>query len=108
MKSKILTLIIGILIGAVITTGVFLIINNNNKSNNNGRQGRPDMSQMGNFTPGENMQGMPGEKGERPNGNGKQDSTQNNNGTTQQNENAQQAPNQNTSTETNTSSEQNS
>ena len=33
MKKQILTLIIGILIGAIITTGVFLVIKSNEKSN---------------------------------------------------------------------------
>ena len=38
MKKQILTLIIGILIGAIITTGVFLMIKSNEKNN------MPDMS----------------------------------------------------------------
>ena len=33
MKNQLLTLIIGILIGSIITTGVFLIIKSNEKSN---------------------------------------------------------------------------
>lgn len=53
MKDKILMLIIGILLGAVITAGCFLIFspkeNNPNKDMNN----RPE---MGNFVPGEKQQ----------------------------------------------------
>lgn len=64
MKEKILMLIIGILIGAIITTGVFLILNQNNSSS----QGRGQMGNrpegMGNFTPGD-MNSIPqGGRGE--------------------------------------------
>ena len=60
MKNKILTFIIGVLVGAIITTGVFLIINNS--KSNNGMQGGPrgDMQQMG----------TPPEKPDGDNGNG--------------------------------------
>ena len=50
MKEKILTLVIGALIGAIITTGVFLIINKNNAASNNQMQnGRRHIQQRGNF-----------------------------------------------------------
>ncbi|MDR0978451.1 MAG: hypothetical protein LBL91_00660 [Lachnospiraceae bacterium] len=48
MKDKILYLIIGILIGAIITTGVFLVINN---GNNNASQNGINRSNRGNFDP---------------------------------------------------------
>ena len=65
MKDKILMLIIGALIGAVITAGCFLIFNKNTSSSNN-MQGGPggNGQSMGNFTPGE----MP--SGGGPNGKG--------------------------------------
>lgn len=65
MKKEILMLIIGILIGAVITTGIFLVLKSNDSSNANdmerGMNGRPDMD--GNFVMDENMRG-----GNMPNG----------------------------------------
>ena len=44
MKDKILMLIIGILLGAVIASGCFLLFENSN-SNREGFEGRPDMNQ---------------------------------------------------------------
>ena len=44
MKEKVLYLIIGVLLGAIVTTGVFMIINKNDSKNaetNNFRNGRP-------------------------------------------------------------------
>ena len=38
MKDKILMLIVGILIGAIITTGVFLVVNKNQQNNQNNQQ----------------------------------------------------------------------
>jgi len=54
MKNKILTLIIGMLIGSIITSGVFLIVKPNSKNN------QPDFSKM----PAD-FSGM--KDGERPN-----------------------------------------
>jgi gas vesicle protein len=51
MKDKIIMLIIGILIGAVITAGCFLIFKNNSNQSDNGQ--RRNGQSMGNFTPGE-------------------------------------------------------
>ena len=49
MKSKILTLIIGIVIGAVITAGGFIIYNKvNGNPMNKGKGGMRDMKQMTN------------------------------------------------------------
>lgn len=54
MKDKILMLIIGILIGAVITAGCFLVFTKNSTgTNQNG-----NMPEMGNFVPGEKPNGM--------------------------------------------------
>ena len=47
MKKQILTLIIGILIGAIITTAVFLIL----KGNTNNRGNRGEMPSMGGSFP---------------------------------------------------------
>ena len=52
MKDKILTLIIGILIGAIIATGVFLIL----KGNSGGNQMRTPPSMNEDFEKGENFQ----------------------------------------------------
>ncbi len=52
MKDKILMLIIGALIGAIITAGCFLIFGNKNYNQFDGK-GPGGQSQMGNFTPGE-------------------------------------------------------
>lgn len=66
MKEKILTLIIGVLVGAIITTGVFLIINTNQSKDQNGMmRGEPGRMQEQidpNFGPGD----MP--SGEKPQG----------------------------------------
>ena len=51
MKDKIIMLIIGVLIGAVITAGCFLIFKNNSSQNSNDQ--RRNGQSMGNFTPGE-------------------------------------------------------
>lgn len=52
MKDKILMLIVGILIGAIITTGVFLVLNQNRGFN--GQRPSGDMpSDRGNFIPGD-------------------------------------------------------
>ena len=63
MKKQILTLIIGILIGAIITTAVFLILKGNTGSQGN-RMNRGEMSSMdGNFPNIENSGfSMPGEE----------------------------------------------
>ncbi len=57
MKEKILTFVIGALVGAIVATGVFLIINNNSpKGQKEMMGGRPEMGKMQmdeNFTPGE-------------------------------------------------------
>lgn len=65
MKKQILTLIIGILIGAIITTGVFLIIkanSNQNGGNMGGQMGEPP-SMDGNSMP---QGGQGGQQGEPP------------------------------------------
>lgn len=65
MKKQILTLIIGILIGAIITTGVFLIIKSNsnqNVGNMGGQMGEPP-SMDGNSMP---QGGQGGQQGEPP------------------------------------------
>ncbi len=59
MKDKILMLIIGVLLGAVITAGCFIIFNGGNSSKNENmpKSGRD----MENFVPGERPDGeMPG------------------------------------------------
>lgn len=56
MKKELLTLVIGILIGAIIATGIFLVLQNN--SSDNGKMGgRDSQGQMreppdGNMIPG--------------------------------------------------------
>jgi cell division protein FtsN len=65
MKSKILTLVIGILIGAIITTIGFLIYNKTVAKNSN----QPEMMQMdGNGQMGEKPDGDNGEAPEKPDG----------------------------------------
>ena len=59
MKKEILMLIIGILIGAIIATGVFLVLQSNSSSENAGG----DMSQMSGEAP--DMENG-GERGEIP------------------------------------------
>lgn len=74
MKEKILMLIIGILIGAVITAGCFLIFTKNNTNSNNQMGNPPSMS--GNDING----GFNGGRG-GPNGQGKPDGTSQTNST---------------------------
>jgi len=52
MKDKILMLIVGILIGAIITTGIFLVINKNQKN----QQQQDQQQRMQQF---QNMMGNP-------------------------------------------------
>ena len=59
MKDKIIMLVIGILIGAIITAGGFLIFGNNSSSDQ-GMQGGPG-GDMSNFTPGEKPDGEMGD-----------------------------------------------
>lgn len=87
MKEKILTFVIGLLTGAIISTGILLIINQNNTANNPDRMmiGGPRQQQMGDFAPeempaGEKTQGM---RGERQKGDKKNTSDTNNTETTQ-------------------------
>ena len=72
MKQKILTLIIGILIGAVVTTGVFLVIN---KVSSNDKEAKSAPDGTSNFTPGERQNGEKSDRekpsGERPDGESK-------------------------------------
>ena len=65
MKKQILTLIIGILIGAIITTAVFLILKGN--TNNRGsRINRGDMPSMdGSFPNRENDFSIPGDNSDQ-------------------------------------------
>lgn len=58
MKKEILTLIAGILIGAIIATGVFLVLQSNSST---GAEGGGDMSQMSGEAPDDI-----GERGEMP------------------------------------------
>ena len=51
MKDKIFTLIIGILIGAIVTAGVFLIINRNSSNSANMQNMEPGMLQLEEFDP---------------------------------------------------------
>lgn len=51
MKNKIITLIIGILIGGIVTATIFLLVGNGNKSIQSTNKNMRDMSQMGNFSP---------------------------------------------------------
>ena len=61
MKNQILTLIIGILIGAIITTAVFLVLKGNTGSQGN-RMNREEMPSMdGNFPDMGNGFSIPGE-----------------------------------------------
>lgn len=62
MKKQILTLIIGILIGAIITTGVFLIISNQNGENMGGQMGEPPSMDGNSISQG----GKGGQQGEPP------------------------------------------
>lgn len=68
MKEKILTLVIGILIGAILATGGFLIYNKTNSKNKaNNRGDRPQMMQNGN---GNNMRTPPNMQNGSNQGNG--------------------------------------
>lgn len=68
MKEKILTLVIGILIGAILATGGFLIYNKTNSKNNvNHRGERPQMMQNGN---GDGMRTPPNMQNGSNQGNG--------------------------------------
>lgn len=51
MKDKVLTLILGILIGAVLTAGGFLLFGKNTSSRNMGE--KPNRQDMENFIPGQ-------------------------------------------------------
>lgn len=73
MKKQIITFIIGALVGAIITTGVFLIIKGNSKDSNQG----PQNWQMKEFN-GERPEMPDGEMPEPPNGE-KLDENANNN-----------------------------
>lgn len=54
MKKEILTLIIGILIGAIIATGIFLVLQNNS-NNNMDRGGMMDSQEMRGRPDGDNV-----------------------------------------------------
>lgn len=70
MKGKILPFIIGLLVGAIIATGGFLIYQKNNKHQGPGRMNgqRPQMMQRqdGNSTDGDTPPALP--NGEQPSG----------------------------------------
>lgn len=71
MKEKIMYLILGILIGAVITAGCFLLFTKNNKPDMNGKMGeRPDFENMTDEEREEMMEkrGDRNFNGEMPNG----------------------------------------
>lgn len=60
MKDKILLFIIGVLVGAIISTGAFFVYTKLTTNNSNSQQTQMQM-------PGGNMQGMPsGENGQPP------------------------------------------
>lgn len=92
MKDKILTLIIGVLIGAIITSAGFVIYmktNNTGKNHNFGKQPQMNQSQDGN-----QGRGTPPDlpNGEKPSGNQKGETTNgnsNNDTSTQKNEQTQ-------------------
>ena len=80
MKGKILPFIIGLLVGAIIATGGFLIYQNNNKHQGPGEMSgdRPQMMQQsGNSTDGNTPPALP--DGEQPN---EETKTQNSSDTT--------------------------
>ena len=70
MKGKILPFIIGLLVGAIIATGGFLIYQNNNKHQGpegmNGERPKMIQRQDGNSTDGNTPPELP--NGEKPNG----------------------------------------
>lgn len=68
MKNKILTFIIGVLVGAIITTAGFLVYENINTNNNGMPNGeRPQMMENGNGeTPPEKPDGEQGQMGGTP------------------------------------------
>lgn len=77
MKKDILMLIIGILIGAIIATGVFYVLRGNN-SNNTNMGGTPPTSQgQGGASSGSNVGEPPAKPGESGNSNTSQSETQN-------------------------------
>lgn len=87
MKKQILTFIIGALVGAIITTGVFLIIKGNSKDSNQGPQNwqmkefngeRPEMpdGEMPELPNGESFDGNFKGKGQKRDQNGEQTKTQ--------------------------------
>lgn len=59
MKDKIIMLVLGILIGAVITAGCFLLFAKNGKNMEEQDGMRGQRPQMGNFVPGDMPQGGP-------------------------------------------------
>ena len=90
MKEKILPFIIGLLVGAIIATGGFLIYQKNNKHQGPGRMNgeRPQMMQRqnGNSTDGNTPPALP--NGEQPNGEAPSGETSAQNGQTQDSSNA--------------------
>lgn len=77
MKEKILNLIIGMLIGAVITAGIFLIINKNNTRTFD-RNMKGMQRDRGDFNPNEMENVIPGENSNRKGGKNKtKETTQN-------------------------------
>ena len=95
MKEKILPFIIGLLVGAIIMAGGFLIYQKNNKHQGPGRMNgeRPQMMQRqnrsstdGNSTDGNTPPALP--NGEQPNGEAPSGETSAQNGQTQDSSNA--------------------
>ncbi len=79
MKDKILLFIIGVLVGAIISTGAFFVYTKLTTNNSNSQQTQMQM-------PGENMQGMPnGENGQPPERPGESSLQNSNSKTTQSN-----------------------
>ena len=121
MKDKILTLIIGILIGAILTSGGFLVYNKVNKnSSNNQMKGMQEMRKGERPEMPNNEQLLNGERtelpeGEMPNGelpqnnaDSTQDEQKTQNNVTTQDGNQKNKKNRTNKTETNVEANQNS
>lgn len=102
MKEKLLTFVIGALVGAIIATGIFLIINNNSpKGQKEMMDGRPSMGQMQmdrNFKPEEipNGEVQNGEKTQGGQRSGKNNSANSSNTSSTETQEKKQTSNSNT------------
>ena len=68
MKEKVKVFIIGVLVGAILATGAFLIYNSSNSNNQTPGGNPPSMPSGENGEPPEKPSGENGEPPERPNG----------------------------------------